>query len=391
MDGRFTRHIAGHLRNEAVELTERWIAILQERLDVRPERAPPGDSIRNHIPAVLRTIADYIENPGDDPLDAMVRSDLGALADLRRRQGFSPAEVLIEFGFLSELIEDSIVRAADQYEGEVARRDLVRTVGRLKDAMFLLGTETAARYRIWHDRRHEERMRLIEAYTAMLSHELGNRLGAAETAVRLILEEGENLPPNRIRSMHDLILRSLRSGRETVQGVRSLFGRGDRAGEASVRMLPLGPVVRDAVHEMRVAAIERNIEIELADSGPDEPIDAERFPLAFFNLVTNAIRHHDVPDGTGRITVEVSDAGDLWTVSVTDDGPGIPDALGDQLFEPLVRNPNGRGAGLGLAIAREAVEQMGGRIWFERAGDRGARFNFTMRKLERPVEHPEQK
>jgi signal transduction histidine kinase len=319
----------------------------------------------------------------------MVRRDLGMLADLRRRQGFSPAEVLIEFGILSGLIEDSIVRAVESYDHDVERRDIVRIVGQLKDAIFLLGTETAARFRLWRDRRQEERLRLIEAYTAMLSHELGNRLGAAETAVRLIMEEGDALPPNRIGALHELILRSLKSGRDTVQGVRALFGRGDRADARSVRTLPLGAVIRDAVHEMRIAAADRNIELELVDSGPEEPIDAERLPLAFFNLVTNAIRHHDVADGKGRVVVRVSDDVDAWTVSVADDGPGVPDELRDRLFEPLVRSPNGDGAGLGLAIAREAVEQMGGRIWFESAGGRGTRFHFTMRKLE-PNAEPEQ-
>jgi signal transduction histidine kinase len=390
MDRQLARHIADQLRTEAVDLTEKWIAILQERLDVPPERALPSDSILNHIPAVLRTIADHTDDPGEDPLDSMVRRDLGMLADLRRRQGFSPAEVLIEFGILSELIEDSIVRAVESYGHDVERRDIVRIVGQLKDAIFLLGTETAARFRLWRDRRQEERLRLIEAYTAMLSHELGNRLGAAETAVRLIIEEGEALPPKRIGALHDLILRSLKSGRETVQGVRALFGRGDSADAGSVRTLPLGAVIRDAVHEMRIAAADRNIELELVDSGPEEPIDAERLPLAFFNLVTNAINHHDVADGNGHVLIRVSDGDGTWTVSVTDDGPGVPDDLRDRLFEPLVRNPNGNGAGLGLAIAREAVEQMGGRIWFESAGQRGTRFHFTMKKLEASAE-PEQK
>jgi signal transduction histidine kinase len=386
MDGRLARHIAEHLRNEAVELTRKWIAILEERLDLPPERTLPGESILDHIPVVLRTIADYTENPGEEPLDSLVRSDLGTLADLRRRQGFTPAEVLIEFGILSELVEDSIVSAVEDYDGDVDRRDLVRTVGKLKDAIFLLGTETAARFRLWRNRRHEERLRLIEAYTAMLSHELGNRLGAAETAISLIMEEGDTLSPERVASLHELILRSLKSGRETVQGVRSLFGRGERAATDSVRMLPLGAVIRDAVHEMRIAAAERNIELELVEAATEEPIDAERFPLAFFNLVTNAIRHHDVPHGTGRVVVQVSEARNHWTVSVTDDGPGIPDSLRNRLFEPLTTSPNGPGAGLGLAIARGAVEQMGGRIWFEPATGRGTRFQFTMRKLERPAE-----
>ncbi|HUF67490.1 MAG TPA: sensor histidine kinase [Longimicrobiales bacterium] len=383
MDRPLATHIAEHLRSEAVGITSQWVAILVERLGVEPERALPSDSILNHIPQVLRTIADFTENPGDDPLDSMVRRDLSALADLRRRQGFSLTEVLAEFAILSKLVEDSILRATERYPGDPSREDLVRIVGRLKDAIFLLGSETATRFRQWHDRHEEERARLIETYTAMLSHELGNRLGAAETAIQLILEEGLELSASRVANLHEMILKSLQSGRHTVHGVRALFAAGADPGQ--VRSMPLGTVIRDAVHQMNSAAADRGIELELIESGPDEPIDAERLPLAFFNLVSNAIRHHDLVDGTGRITVEVSADNDNWIVSVDDDGPGIPEPLRDRLFEPLVRDASAGGAGLGLAIAREAVEQMGGRIWVESNSPRGTRFHFTMPKLGRPA------
>jgi signal transduction histidine kinase len=383
LDRPLATHIAQHLRSEAVDITSEWVAILVERLGVEPERTLPSDDILNHIPQVLRTIADFTEDPGDDPLDSVVRRDLSELADLRRRQGFSLAEVLAEFAILSELVEDSILRAIEGYPGDPSRRDMVRIVGRLKDAIFLLGSETATRFRQWHDRHQEERFRLIETYTAMLSHELGNRLGAAETAVQLILEEGLDLSASRVANLHELILKSLQSGRHTVRGVRALFAVG--GDPAQVRSMPLGTVIRDAVHQMKVAAADRGLELELIESGPDEPIDAERLPLAFFNLVSNAIRHHDMADGTGRITVEVSSDNDNWIVSIDDDGPGIPDPLRDRLFQPLVRDPSASGAGLGLAIAREAVEQMGGSIWFQCDSPRGTRFRFTMPKLGQPA------
>jgi signal transduction histidine kinase len=383
LDRRLATHIAEQLRADAVGITNKWVAILVERLGVEPERTLPSDAILNHIPQVLRTIADFTEDPGDDPLDSMVRRDLSALADLRRRQGFSLGEVLAEFAILSQLVEDSLLRATESYPGEPSRRDMVRIVGRLKDAIFLLASETATRFRQWHDRHQEERFRLVETYTAMLSHELGNRLGAAETAVQLILEEGLELSASRVANLHELILKSLKSGRETVRGVRALFAIGGDPGE--VRSMPLGAVVRDAVHQMKTAAANRGLELELIESGPDEPIDAERLPLALFNLVSNAIRHHDLVDGTGRITVEVTADNDNWIVSVDDDGPGIPEPLRNRLFEPLVRDATAGGAGMGLAIAREAVEQMGGCIWFESASPRGTRFRFTIPKHRQPA------
>lgn len=371
-------HVASHLRSAAVPITRRWVELLVERLGVRPERVLPTQSLLNHIPAVLSQVADFLQDPADGPLDTMVRKDLALLADLRRRQGFTLREILEEFAILSELVEETLTEAADSYPHQIERADLIRLVGRLKDAVYLLGSETAARFRTWSARQHEERVRLLEGYTAMLSHELGNRLGAAETAVRLIVESGAQLPPERLERLHELILRSVKSGLETVQGVRALFHPHGADGAQSIRALPLGSVIRDAVHQMRVPAAERGIELHLSHAGPEEPIDAERFPLVFFNLVTNAIRHHDAPDGAGHVVIDVEEDADGWAVIVRDDGPGIPPELSDRVFEPMVRSSQGDGAGLGLAIAREAVEQMGGTIAFEAAPERGTVFRFTV-------------
>jgi signal transduction histidine kinase len=84
-------------------------------------------------------------------------------------------------------------------------------------------------------------------------------------------------------------------------------------------------------------------------------LDAALLRRAVDELVSNAVRHG--PNVMLRATV----AGGCLTVEVTDEGPGVPDALRETLFEPFV---TGRpdGTGLGLAIAREMVEAMGGRL-----------------------------
>ncbi|MFN8188193.1 MAG: HAMP domain-containing sensor histidine kinase [Gaiellales bacterium] len=98
--------------------------------------------------------------------------------------------------------------------------------------------------------------------------------------------------------------------------------------------------------------------------------DRRRLRQVATNLLTNALGH-----GRGIVTVAVEAVGDRVQISVADEGPGIPDADCERVFDRYARLPGGsvRGTGLGLAIARELTETMGGTILAERGRARGAR------------------
>jgi signal transduction histidine kinase len=70
-------------------------------------------------------------------------------------------------------------------------------------------------------------------------------------------------------------------------------------------------------------------------------------------------------------------------VDVSDDGPGIEPWLQAQLFTRFMRGSDGinsseRGLGLGLAIARELIEQQGGRLWLAMTSIHGSTFSFVL-------------
>ncbi|MCX6046757.1 MAG: PAS domain S-box protein [Chloroflexi bacterium] len=103
--------------------------------------------------------------------------------------------------------------------------------------------------------------------------------------------------------------------------------------------------------------------------------------LVLRNLINNAIKHHDQPDG--RIQIAVRDLGASIEFSITDDGPGIPEQFYErifQMFQTLKPRDQVEGSGVGLAIVKKTVESRGGTIWVEAAPDRGATFRFTWPK-----------
>jgi two-component system, OmpR family, phosphate regulon sensor histidine kinase PhoR len=83
----------------------------------------------------------------------------------------------------------------------------------------------------------------------------------------------------------------------------------------------------------------------------------------------------------------VRDGDDEVTFAVLDNGPGVPDAHTDRIFERFYQvdasRSGGEGTGLGLAICKHIVEAHGGRIWAEGNGSGGGgRFLFTLPRAE---------
>ena len=133
--------------------------------------------------------------------------------------------------------------------------------------------------------------------------------------------------------------------------------------------------VREAV---ALVAPPTGVEVQVAGTFPT--LVSARAPLALVirNLVSNAVKHHDRPDG--RVTVSARMDGDWAEFTVADDGPGIAPEYRDRvfgLFQTLRPRDEVEGSGMGLSIVKKAVQSRGGRVWIEPGEGRGAMFRFT--------------
>jgi signal transduction histidine kinase len=115
--------------------------------------------------------------------------------------------------------------------------------------------------------------------------------------------------------------------------------------------------------------------IELVTNGP-VPVNGNRDALlrAIGNVIDNASAVADT------VVVEVRRTADGPTMSVTDNGPGVPADQRERIFEPFVRLPRSPrgGTGLGLAIVRRTVESHGGTITCDPSPNGGARFTLRL-------------
>jgi len=127
--------------------------------------------------------------------------------------------------------------------------------------------------------------------------------------------------------------------------------------------------------------------VELVLEGDEAPAavrgDPDRLIQIATNLLSNAAKYS--PRGE-RVVVQVSGDGSTSRLSVTDRGPGVPEAFRDRIFTRFAQadgsDARGKsGTGLGLYIAREIAERHGGRLWFESPAEGGAVFHLELPAL----------
>ncbi len=155
-----------------------------------------------------------------------------------------------------------------------------------------------------------------------------------------------------------------------------LLDRWDAAPENTTppEAIDIGRLVGDVVTPIADTQPTRTVRID-APAGPLAAIDPSDLTHALTNIVDNALKYT-----TGAIDVSVRRKGASVVVEVVDEGPGMsPDEV-RQAFERFYRGPRRDidGSGLGLSIARRALERAGGKLELQSDPDRGSRFTLTL-------------
>ena len=141
----------------------------------------------------------------------------------------------------------------------------------------------------------------------------------------------------------------------------------------------ISSLARDAVHDARATAPEREIEVR-APAHAEVTGDPHQLRQVLANLMRNALVH--TPAGT-PIEVAIGQSDGSVTLSVRDHGPGLPDASPELLFGRFWRAEGGRergkdGAGLGLAIVAGIVDGHAGTVRAANAPGGGAAFEVRL-------------
>ena len=164
-----------------------------------------------------------------------------------------------------------------------------------------------------------------------------------------------------------------------------LLARADAHRAAPRRPVDLGEVAVEAAGEVGALGDEHELSV---DAEPGVVVEGVRDDLhrMVLNLLENAVRH--TPTGT-HVRARVSADDGTAVLVVEDDGPGVPPALRDKVFERFVRGSGdtGRSFGLGLSIVRAVAEHHGGSVTVDDASP-GARFTVRLPATTSPATPP---
>ena len=139
---------------------------------------------------------------------------------------------------------------------------------------------------------------------------------------------------------------------------------GDVRPMGSVAVCPMVDEVRAAVSE---SYPERDVRIEVVDAGDSVVVKANvLLQQVLFNVVNNAVLHNPEESGEVRVSFHRADLDGSpgWQIWCEDNGPGIPDALKEHIFERFSSRRKS-GSGVGLSVVRTLVERFGGKVWSE--------------------------
>ncbi len=210
----------------------------------------------------------------------------------------------------------------------------------------------------------------MRAFLADASHELRTPVAALQaTAERLLRDQP-------VRPARDAIEAQLArdSGRlgHLIDDLLNL-ARLDARERPHREPVDLGDLASAAVRATRTTA--PSAHVELVTNGPVAAIvDRDALLRALRNLLDNAFAVADT------VVVEITQTANGPTMSVTDNGPGVPADQRERIFEPFVRLPRSprSGTGLGLAIARRTLQSHGGTVTCDPTANGGARFTLRL-------------
>jgi signal transduction histidine kinase len=144
----------------------------------------------------------------------------------------------------------------------------------------------------------------------------------------------------------------------------------------------LRPLVREVLHELSPLMAQRGLEsdVRLSPAPLLSKVDPLRFQQVMRNVIANAIKFS--PEQARIVVRGEATAGGEIHLSVSDQGPGIPAAEIDRVFDAFVQSSltkdGSGGTGLGLAICRKILEVHGGRIHAENLTGGGAVFHIHL-------------
>lgn len=327
------------------EVLHRW----NERVrgSVVPESMPPLE-LADHVPAFLKELIAVLREPHGlaAPGSADPQRPASIHGQHRLRLGFSVDSIVREYGALQEVIIDTATAAHARLDPD----ELKLLTGAITSGISRAVAEYARQ-------RDAQLVRQTNEHFAFLAHELRNPLFSASVAFHLLKTRDEVLARSSVASSVERNLQRMEQLIEhDLQNARIASG---------IQLRPQTTTLHSLFEEAELAALphaeSKGVDLRIeVESDLELQLDSRLLQSALDNLVRNGVKC--TPSG-GTVVVRGDVADGRVTIEVEDRCGGLPPGKVEKAFAPFVRlDERESGFGLGLAIAKQAVDAHGGSI-----------------------------
>jgi signal transduction histidine kinase len=379
------------------EVIDRWY----EFLVARPETRDLLE--RGRVKAHLKDVQTrYFRQLLSGPYDRSYFEDRLKIGFIHERVGLAPPWYTGAYRKFQDLSRDSLVERGHPTAKVVAWLRALEKIIYLDmelalDAYF----DTAHRGLLEANESLRQMTAALEVRNRELSREFERAQEAARIKEELLSRVSHELrtPLNSVLGFADLLLDGIEGpvSEEQAGSLRKIRDHGNRllvmidrmieaakmaaSGVFAPRPFDLRPVVARLVEAGRIAAEAKGLEFQ-AEVDPDLPPvlgDEAGFELALGHLIENAAKF----TAQGSVRFEARRVGTVVRFTVVDTGPGIPAEHRAQIFEPFHQVEFGdtrtaTGLGIGLTLARQALERMGGSLELTSCGPGGSTFTVEL-------------
>jgi signal transduction histidine kinase len=269
---------------------------------------------------------------------------------------------------------------ATQVSGDLALLAVIALVFTILIATLLFTAGRSLRAAIEHQQQALETERrageLKNEFVSMVSHELRTPLTSIAGFTDTLRESWTSFGPAEIDEFLLIMRRETEHLRDLVEDILVI----PRLEAGQLRLAPAEIDVRTAVFNSGDALfIDAGTDFVVTiPGGVNVFADRVRLSQVLRNLLENAHKY-----GGDQILVDSDRIDDLIRITISDNGPGVPEEDAERIFDHFEQLAKGdsrsaTGVGLGLPIARKLVRAMGGDLWYEPRFPIGARFCFTL-------------
>ena len=330
---------------------------------LRTVQTPEPEAVRYYalpLPAVGPQVGTVVTSVRLDPYDRV--QDLAGVASVGLAAVVLGGAYLLTRTLVGRALAP--VAAMTEQAARWSSSDLERRFGqaaRPTELAALAGTLDAVLDRLSAVLRHERQL------SGELSHELRTPLSAIVAEVELL--DSRPRSPQELRAGHAAVL----AAAERMGAVlESLLTAARATTSGAPGRCAVLPAVRAAVDLLDAPA--GLVHVQEQAPGLTAGVDAALLERALAPVLDNALRYC-----RSRVAVTVARGPEGPEVLVVDDGPGVAGGLGEAVFEPGVRDPDGHpGAGLGLALARRLARAGGGDLRLGGGGGAGGSFRLVL-------------